>query len=189
MKAILLSGYRASDFNEEPLGLTRAQGGATLMDTQIQQLIQLGLEVICVVSGQDAEQQLRVCPRIADTDLVFDTNDQVSLASNLKSGLAATGEEGCFALPVEITPPPAEVWRFLKHEWARLGFAFEAPVLQAVDAQGAPWHFGFPLLITKTGNKMIRGLTSFHSLTDSRLNYHHLPYQAESILAPQSKAA
>jgi hypothetical protein len=174
MKAILLSGYRSSEFNDPALGTDLLPTGERRLDNQIQQLQALGFEVICVVSGPDAEEQLRHCARIADTELVFDTNDNVSLASNLKAGLAATNGEGCFVIPVEIAAPPADVWRFLNQEWRRIGFTVDAPVIQATDAQGAPWHSGFPLIITRRGNELIRKMTSFHSLTDPRLSYLHL---------------
>jgi CTP:molybdopterin cytidylyltransferase MocA len=189
VKAILLSGYRASEFNEEPLGLNRGADGTRLLDAQIHQLSQLGLEVVCVVAGEAADQQLRVCPRIANTELAYDTSEQVSLASNVKAGLTASDGEACFIIPVEVIPPSGDQWRFLLQEWRRLGAAFDASVLQAVDPQGAPWHFGFPLLITRKGNQLIQKLSGFHSLTDPRLIYHHVAYQGESILAPPSKAA
>lgn len=190
MKVILLSGYRLRDEEEEALGLAHTpDGNGRLLDVQIRQLTQMGLEVVCVVSGQDADRQLSLCPRIANTELVYDSGDQVSLASNLKAGLAAAEGFGCFALPVEILAPPADLWRFLNHEWRRLGNAFDSSVLQAVNTQGAPWHFGFPLVITRKGNELIGKLTDFHSLTDARLTYHHVLYPSESTLALPSKGA
>lgn len=188
MKAILLSGYRTSENNEEALGIGRDQSGQRTIDRHIHQLSQLGFEVVCVLSGAHADEQLRLCPRIANTELVFDTSDHVGLASNAKAGLGATDGEGCFIIPVEVTPPSGELWRFINQEWRRLGFQVESSVLQAVDPEGAPWHFGFPLLVTRKGNQLIREMTNFRSLTDPRLNYHHLVYQTEGILAPQSKA-
>ncbi len=189
MKVILLSGYRFKEGSEEALGLDRNAEGSRLLDVQIRELTQLGLEVVCVVSGQDADRQLSLCPRIANTELVYDSGSQVSLASNLKAGLTACEDLGCFALPVEIPAPPPELWRFLNHEWRRLGNAFDASVLQAVNSQGAPWHFGFPLVITRKGNEAISKLTDFHSLTDVRLNYHHVLYPTDSALALRPKGA
>lgn len=174
MKILLLAGYRTSENSEEPLGIQRDESGQRLLDARIRQLSQLGLEVITVLAGIHADEQLRLCPRIANTELAFDTSDHICLATNLKAGLAATELEGCYVLPVEIPPPPAEVWRFLRQEWGRIGFHTETYILQATDAQGAPWHFGFPLLITAAGNKHIRKLNDFRSLMDTRLTYHQL---------------
>lgn len=189
MKTVLLSGYRNSDFSETCLGVERDPTGQRLLDRQIHQLSQLGFEIVTVVAGDQADEQLRLCPRIANTELVFDTSDSVSLASNLKAGLNATDGEACFAIPVEVTPPPADLWRFLNQELRRIGFHNVGPVLQAVDAQGAPWHFGFPLLITRKGNQLIRELTNFRSLTDPRLPFDQAVYTGHGTLAPHLKDA
>ncbi len=188
MKVLLLAGYRTSDNSEEPLGIERDTGGQRLLDARIHQLSQLGLEVITVLSGQHADDQLRLCPRIANTELVFDTSDHVCLASNVKQGLAAVGPEGCYVLPVEITPPPADVWRLLRQEWGRMGFHTESAVFQAIDAQGAPWHFGFPLLVTTAGNNLISKISDFRSLTDPRVPYCQVIFEAQSEVARPAKA-
>lgn len=190
MKTILLAGYRTSENSEAPLGLERETGsGQRMLDARIHQLSQLGFEIITVLSGAQADEQLRLCPRIANTELVFDTSDHIGLASNVKQGLLAVGEaEGCYVLPVEIPPAPADLWRALRTEWGRIGFTTEIPLFQAVDGQGAPWHFGFPLLITHTGNQLIRGLNDFRGLTDPRLLYTHVVYDPQSAVAPGPKA-
>ena len=189
MKAILLGGYRNSEHSEDPLGIQRVEGGQRQLDAQIHALSQLGMEVVCVLSGQHADEQLRLCPRIANTELVFDTNDHVNLASNLKAGLAATDGESCFVIPVEISPAPVPIWRALREDLRHIGFHTEHSVLQAVDTRGAPWHFGFPLLVTRKGNELIRGLSSFQSLLDPRLNYRQVIYSPEAELAPKAEAA
>ncbi len=188
MKVLLLSGYRTSENIEDALGVGREADGQRILDNRIQELSRLGFEIITVLAGHQADEQLRLCPRIANSEMVFDTSDHVNLASNLKAGLAATESEGCFVLPVEVPMPAPELWRFLNQEWGRQGFHTETQVFQAVDAQGAPWHFGFPLLITKAGNQLIRKLSGFHSLLDSRLGYAQLVYLPQSEVAPEPKA-
>ncbi len=188
MKVLLLCGYRTSENSEDALGLAREADGQRALDNRIQELSRLGFEVITVLAGAQADEQLRLCPRIANTEMVFDTSDHVNLASNLKAGLAATDSEGCFVLPVEVPMPAPELWRFLNQEWGRQGFHTETQVFQAVDAQGAPWHFGFPLLLTKAGNHHVRKLTGFLSLVDPRLSYSQLVYLPQSEVAPEGKA-
>lgn len=187
MKVLLLAGYR-NIVDEEPLGLNRDPNGQRILDSRIRELSQLGFEVICVLAGSGADEQLRLCPRIANTELVFDTSDQLSLASNLKTGLAAAENEGCFVLPVEVAPPPADLWRMLRQELGRMGFHTESPILQAIDAQGAPWHLGFPLLITLAGNKQICKLSNFVSLVDPRLPYYQVVFEPQPEVAQQAKA-
>ena len=149
----------------------------------------MGLEIVTVLSGAHADEQLRLCPRIANTELAFDTSDHICLASNVRQGLEAISDaEGCYILPVEIPPPQADIWRFLRQEWGRIGFHTESPLFQAIDAQGAPWHFGFPLLMTTAGNQQIRKLPDFRSLRDPRLPYNQLVFDAESEVARLQKA-
>ena len=173
MKAILLCGYR----NEND-GL-----GKTLLDRRIQQLRTLGFEVICVLSGPGADAQLRHCPTLSSAELVFDCADQPSLASNLKAGLAATDGEGCFTIPLEVPLPPEEAWEFLRETWRNEGFHTQTNVFQAVNTEGAPWQFGFPLLITRSGNALIQELEGFHDLVDTRLKYSHLTVRDHADLA------
>ncbi len=174
MKVLLLCGYRSSSQIDEVPGLARDPSGQYLIDGHIQKLTRLGFEVVCVVAGPSADLQLRRCPRIANAELVFDTTDTPNVASNIKAGLEATEGEGCFAIPVEIPPPDLEVWHFLRENWRQRGFHHPACVFQVVDSQGAPHHFGFPLLITRAGNKLIRETADFRSLADPRLDYHRL---------------
>ena len=188
MKTLLLCGYRRSENGESILGLERDESHQRLLDRQIHDLSKLGFEVITVLSGDHADEQLRVCPRVANTELVFDTTPGPTLATNLRAGLAATDDEGCFVLPVEIPAPPADLWRFLVQEWHRQGFNAPVTLIQAADTEGAPWHFGFPLLITRTGNRELRKLQNLLSLSDPRLSYLHPVFQLEATLATGHKA-
>lgn len=162
--ALLLCGYRTTDPGERALGID-------LIDDRIKTLRWLGFKVICVLAGQQADEQLASCRMIADCELAFDTNDVPNLATNLKAGLAATDGEGCFVLPVEVPMAEKTHWQNLREEWRRIGFHTENSALQLADAEGALCQYGFPLLITRKGNALIREIEGFTSLNDTRLKY------------------
>ena len=165
MKVILLCGYRSADEGQAPLGLEVDHTGKFLVDRRIYELQCLGFEVICVLSGDSADQILRKSKRLAEVELVFDTNG-FSLASNLKAGLAATDGESCFVIPIEVPPPPVALWNFLRESLRTDGFNTKASVYMT---QGALWYF--PMLITRSGNELIKALPEFKSISDSRLNF------------------
>ncbi len=185
MRVILLCGYRPGD-NEIALGLERNASGVTLIDRRIIELSSRGFEVVCVLAGNRADEILRESRQLPEVEIVYDTNaDAANLATNLKAGLAATEGEGCFAIPVEIPCPPSEIWEFIRQAWRRQGFHTDTSVFQI--AQGAPRHYGFPLLISRKGNGLIRKLSAFTYLLDARLKYQHLAYSEEATLAPTAK--
>lgn len=188
MKTILLCGYRPQSETGIALGTETNPEGVTLLDRRIDTLKQMGMEIICVLAGSEAELQLRKCKRLVDTDLVFDTHDaEANLATNLRSGLKATNKSPCFVLPVDIPVPPADVWRALMEESRRIGTFSDAAVIQAVDAQGAPCHFGFPLFMTRHAYKVLLDIQNFTKLQDPRLKYQQVVFQAEADLATNHK--
>ena len=174
MRAILICGYKEVALG--PLGVEKNANGQTIIDLQIARLQQLGFEVVCVLSGLQADDQLRNSPSIADCELAFDTNDTTSLMTNIKAGLAATDGEGCFVLPLEVPCPDAIVWNHIREHWRRIGFHTATSILQILDNQGALWQRGFPILITRHGNHQFRTLENLHSLIDARLEYQHLEF-------------
>lgn len=188
MKTILLCGYRIHESPELAIGLERDADGLTTIDRRIQELTQLGLEVICVVAGRSADEQLRHCSRIANVELVYDDDAQACLATNLRAGLEAVEDDGCFVIPVELPCPPEELWSFLKEEWRKIRFHTDYCVLQATQPEGAPWHLGFPLLITRKGNTELRDNPDIRSLVDARLKYLHLSPEVQPGLAPAKNA-
>lgn len=162
MSVLLLCGYRKREEGEKALF-------HAVIDSRIRQLKWLGYNVICVLSGEYADDQLRYCPKIADCELVFDTQDEPNLATNLKAGLAGTDGAGCFMLPVEIPVPPREDWEAIREGWRTKGFLTETNIYKGVAS-----HYGFPLLVTRKGNSAIREMKGFRSLTDERLKYEDL---------------
>ena len=184
MRVILLCGYRTGE--DVALGLERNSSGVTLIDRRIIELTSRGFEVICVLSRNSADEILRESRQLPEVEIVYDTHgDDANLATNLKSGLAATDGEGCFAIPLEIPVPPPELWAFIREAWRRQGFHTDTSVFQI--AQGAPRHYGFPLLISRKGNALIRSLKGFENLVDARLKYQHLAFSKEATLAPTEK--
>lgn len=165
MKALLLCGYRTLDPSENALGLERDAEGRTLIDRRIQQLQSYGLTVVTVLAGDSADEQLRHSRMIAQTEMAF-ANGRNILA-NVKEGLALLKEEACFALPVEVEPPPQEVWKFLLNEYGKLGFATEQCCLQTSMCH-------FPLLLTHSGCQTLQNTEDLSSLVDARLKYVHL---------------
>ena len=174
MRALLLCGYRA-DIGESSATIN-------LIDTRIRQLRALGFEVVTVIAGKSGDEILRRSKLIAETELVYDANGEDSnLASNLKAALAATEGEGCFALPLEVPCPPNELWNFLREQWRKQGFHTDTSVFHAVESEGAPCHYGFPLLISRKGNGLIRRLQGFLTLSDARLKYQHLVFDEKPL--------
>lgn len=170
MRVLLLCGYRTTDEMEPGLGLERDEDGTTLIDRRIVQLHELGMKVVCVVAGNVADEQLRQSLCMRDTDLVFDNSPSTSLLTNTREG-AASINEACFVLPVEIPIAPPEHWQFLINEYAKAGFNTPDAVLQV---QGMPTDFGFPLLFTRQGCQKIQDTDGLSSLVDARLKYLHL---------------
>lgn len=174
MKTLLLCGYRPKDETELALGVSRETPQFNLIERRLAQLRELDHQVICVVSGADADAQLRHCPSMQDAELIFDTGDPISLLSNARSGIFAAPREAYFVLPLEIAPPPPDIWAFLKNEYGKVGFATPLALIQAVaPVEGAPCHHGFPLLLTRTGAKLLQETPDLQSLVDPRLPYGH----------------
>jgi hypothetical protein len=187
MKTLLLCGYRNSEQDEDILGLERDADGVTLIDRRIGQLRALDHQVVCVLAGSHADEQLRQSRLIEDCELVFDTNEPCNLISNTRSGAFVCDGEACFIWPIEIPPPPIAVWNFLRNEYGKVGFATSHAFLQTVSPQGAPCHFGFPLLMTREGGKVLRKLSDLRSLVDTRLKTLHLEFDVEAELEPAVK--
>jgi molybdopterin-guanine dinucleotide biosynthesis protein A len=178
MKILLLCGYRSTDASEVPLGLQRDEKRVTLLDRQISILMLFGYEVITVLSGAAADEQLRQSRRLPQTEMVFDQSVRPSLLSNAREGALSARHEACFVLPVEIPVPPAEIWNSLRNEYARIGFQTEKSVIQV---GGAAHHYGFPLLFTRQGAECLQITEDLNGLSDARLSYLHLAPEAKSL--------
>ena len=172
MKTLLLAGYRNSPNFEDAPGLQTDASGLLRLDRRIEQLMHLGFEIVCVLSGAAADLQIRRSRRLAEVELVFDNNDaEVTLVTNVRAGLAAAGRDPCFCLPVEVPWPAAASWtRLTEISWTDTAGASLAQVRAADDDR----DFGFPLLITRRGTDQIASLDGLSSLVDPRLDYLYL---------------
>lgn len=181
MKTLLLCGYRNLDLNEN-----------SLIDRRIQQLWNLealvGTDLICVLSGAHADDQLRQSRHLSKVEIAFDTNHQdVHLLTNIRAGLAAcTDREPCFVLPIEIPCPENQVWQTLKEGLRASGIHSEYHLIQIADKGASATSFGFPLIITAKGNQLIRKQKNISSLVDPQLKYLRL--SPEGALASIEKA-
>ena len=189
MKVMLLCGYRTCEESETGLGLSRDENGVTLIDQRIRQLGELGLEVLTVLAGQGADEQLRACHHIQEAEIACDNNSQLSLLSNVKAGAEILADEAFLLLPLEIPFPPQVLWKFLINEHGKAGFNTPSGVIQAIDSeQGAPKYFGFPLLVTRQGTRLLQDdSVQLTDLTDARLKYHQPVYSEEASLAHPQK--
>lgn len=168
MDALLLCGYRP----RQTIGLETDSDGFTFLDFQIHRLQAMGLSPTVVLAGAKADEYLYRSRFLESCELVYDTNGRdANLFTNLRSGLHAVSK-ACFALPIEILAPPDIIWKQLKIELLRKGFATDFHAFQVANAEGAPWHYGFPLLVSDFGRKAIRNMKTLKSLTDRRLRYH-----------------
>ena len=172
MKALILAGYRNDADVDDAPGLSELADGTLLLDHRIAQVEALGYTVICVLSGEAADHQIRRSRRLADVELVFDTyGADVNLVSNVRAGLKALLEhEPCFVLPVEIPCPPRAAWARLTHAAYEAGPRVHLAQV-TYDGAEATRDFGFPLLVTRFGVKELDRLPELESLADTRLEY------------------
>lgn len=184
MKTLLLCAYRDLDANERPLGLETDAEGLTLIERRIDHLHRYGLEVVCVLAGAEADEQLRRCPRIANTELTFDDGTSRSLMSNIRAGLPACEGEPCLILPLEVPLPPAADVRRLIQEWGRAGMGDQVSLVKLEAGASSP--HGFPLLVTRFGAKQLASLPDLQTLVDTRLKYLLVD---DSSLASRAKPA
>lgn len=171
MKTLVLAGYRPSS----PHVL-----GANELSDRIRRLKALNHDVVVVLSGAQADDQLRACPELADCELIFDEIKNVTMLSNVQASLSALNE-ACFLYPVEVPWPGDQVWTFLHNELVKVGFRTKNAFLQAATTEGAPWQMGFPILLTNAGQEQIESISDLSGLTDARLPFLRLPLPVASL--------
>lgn len=183
MDVLILAGYR-QDLHS--VLLKRPTSNSPLfLDQQIKATQALGLNPIVVLSGNHADEVLRQSKALRSCELIFDTNDhEAGLMTNLKAGVQVISNTG-FILPVEVPCPEKAAWVALKQAYQRTGFSTQKAVVQLTDSQGAPWHWGFPLYLTRLGRHLLLNESDLHSLVDPRLTYFHSVFEPPEGLAPQ----
>ena len=183
MDVLLLGGYRP-DCNH--FALRRENDNEPIhLDKQIHQLQELGLNPIVILSGSAADHVILKSRKLPEVDLVFDTNDlESNLFTNTKAGLHMVSNTA-FALPLEVPCPTKEIWTALRREFQSIGFSTKVAVLQLKDDKGAPWHWGFPIFLTRLGRHLLLNDSELTSLTDPKLTYHYGTVNPTQPLAPQ----
>jgi hypothetical protein len=170
MEVILASGYRPS----EQIGLEADAQGVLWIDAQIHKLQSLGLTPIIVLAGEHCDEVVQKSVLLESCDLVYDSNQaDANLLTNVKSGLKAT-ERACFVIPAEVPVPRESIWKHLKLGLNHQGYGTNNHLLQT-GGEGAPWQYGFPLLITPAGRVALLNFKNLTGLTDRRLNYFFSP--------------
>lgn len=183
MDVLILAGYRNDSY--ETLLKRERLDSPILLDLQIQRVRSLGLNPIVVLSGPHTDEVLRRSISLSECELVFDTNeDNVNLMTNLKAGIH-TISQTCFVLPVEVPCPDKQAWVALKLAFQKTGFSTQKAVIQLTNQQGAPWHWGFPLYVTRLGRHLLLKEPDLHSLLDPRLTYFHSVFEPPEDLARQ----
>jgi hypothetical protein len=179
MDALILCGYRP----QQAIGLKAHEPtGRAILDVQIERVQSLGLSPIVVLAGRTADDYLRQSLLLKNCELAYDDqNEKANLFSNVQSGLRLT-DDATFALPVEVPVPPAFAWKSLKMELTKHGSLTQFHLLQLATPEGAPWHYGFPLLVSLTGRKTILEMEPNLGLCDERLRYCHS--QPDSLESP-----
>lgn len=171
MDVLILAGYR-EDLHLTLLKKTSADS-PIFLDRQIESARSLGLNPIIILSGSHADEVLRQSISLRSCELIYDTNEENSnLMTNLRAGIHGASQT-CFALPVHIPCPEKEIWVALKTAFQNTGFSTKKAVIQLTDHQGAPWHWGFPLFLTRLGRHLLLNEPDLSSLVDPRLTYFH----------------
>jgi hypothetical protein len=160
LKVLLLCGYRNTPFRSDRL------------DDRISELKAFGLEPVVVISGARSDELLRSSRFLPDCELVYDTNENVSIFTNVKAGLQAV-DQACFVHPVDMVAPPRSLWIGLKRAWQKQGHMGPFHLFQSVDKLGTLCHSGFPLLISGSGRNLLLRTEDITGLTDPRLKFHH----------------
>lgn len=137
------------------------------LDDLLSTLIQYEFETGVVLGDAHSETILRRSKKIHQAELVFDVaGEGVTLFSNIRAAAAATDQE-FFAVSIEQSHAGCEaVYRELLNAYYREGF--RTP-LHAFCSESS-----LPVLITRTGNQLIRKTPDIASLRDSRLSVETL---------------
>lgn len=183
MNVLILAGYKP---NSHLRNLSQQTPDSPIfLDQQIKAALELQLSPIVVLSGSEADQVIRKSQNLEHCELIFDTHDEteVSLMTNLKAGVLGISETA-FVLPVDIPCPHKALWVALKRVFQETGFSTKYAAIQLVDNQGAPWHWGFPLYLTRLGKHLLLN-EPLSSLLDSQFTYFHSVFEPTEGLAPQ----
>lgn len=172
MRVILLAGYRQTDVENCPW-LAR-ENGVPVLEQRIRDAFRFGQECVVILGGECADEALRVCPSLEQCELVFDTNENLNLLSNLRAAVKA-GLDPALVLPAELRFGDVSTVRKLIGWAAQQGVRSPAHLIQVTDPSGRLVNHGFPLVLTLRGAQEILRNTTIGSLADTQLNANTVP--------------
>ena len=165
MQTILLCGKHGKTEN---ISLKKCAKDHYLIDIQISALKKMGFDITVVLDKEHGDEILSKSKFIKDCDLVYDTNNDASLYSNLKSALYSV-ETLAFVVPVYAPLPIATHWNTLlnnnfKNDYKDLHFV--QTVFKSASSGKRP---GYPLFITKSGYNFIKESKGIKTFQDQKL--------------------
>lgn len=166
MKVILLAGQNPFSLTY-PVSLA-AFDNQPLLDHHIELVVKLGFEPLVVLDGKDADLVLLNSKKLAQVELIYDTNDIPTFMTNLRSGLYATHRE-CFVLPIWQQIPSKKAWQQMIYSYYHRDLNQLAHVVQPYCPVNGEMTAGFPLLVTKNGRLFLRRNKDIQSLSDERV--------------------
>ncbi|MCK5304702.1 MAG: nucleotidyltransferase family protein, partial [Candidatus Heimdallarchaeota archaeon] len=128
---------------------------------QIEQLLEIGFELITVVLGKDNELYQEKVPELKATNIVVNPDPDRGPFSSIQCGLTAvlkTNQEGVFILPVDVPCPHKDVWKKLSDDLSSSEASVSVP-----EFLGKRGH---PVLLSEEFGKFILTCNS-----DSRLDF------------------
>lgn len=177
MKTLLLLGNHSND--RHPCDIE--MGNTHLLDWQIQNLENLGHEVVVVFGGKESDLILRGSQKIQNCDIIYDTNDdEITWSTNLRSGLYGV-KRHCFVLPIYIPCPPAQVWRDIETHLFRHALDRKAHIIKPHRPEKGLLQPGFPWLVTARGKNFILFNDNIDPWQDTGLIISRTPTLSKSI--------
>lgn len=177
MNALLLSGYQQDPHARFAL---KTHKGKALIDFQIEQLQKIAQDIVVVVSGAASETILRHSQKLPECELVFDTSSEpTSLLSNLRAGVHYS-PEWAVVLPVELPCHDVEIFNKLHKAYIQAGLLCPWDMLTGGPKDRIDLSF-FPLLITRSGNNLLRTTQDLVDLEDPRLRINSIASSLTSV--------
>ena len=153
MRTILLAGYKKATPEDCPWLVS--EDGLPILEGRIREARKFGQQCIVVLAGEVADEALRVCPSLDQCELIFDTNQEPTLLSNLKAALSV-GTDPALVLPAELSFGDETAVFELIGRAAQQGPRANSEVIRQ----------SFPLLITLRGCEAVLRNKTLTSLAD-----------------------
>lgn len=159
MKVILLAGYRNTSVIDCPW--LQKQEDHVILEHRIREARELSGTCVVVLSGETADEALRVCPSIEKCELIFDSSSTPNLLSNLRAALKHTGDPA-LVHPAELPLGSTDTIQTMVNWAVQQGLRTPAHLVQVDE--------GFPCFLTFNGCQEILRNTTLTGLADPQLN-------------------